>query len=273
MTQEDKVKRYDEALERAKQNCAYPVNKPFVSTLEEIFPELAEREDERIRKELVKFFRNEKYFQGSDPVIRGKWIAWLEKQGEQKPVITLKFRVGDSVRNIFTKDEAAISSIDKDHYVTNGGGFIGFYEQDDWEVERKSEWSKKDENKKEFLIGLVNEWCDKAPTATSMVKEEIVDWLKSLKDRCLPQQQEWSKKDESHLRSIIGVLEHNLDKNDTLKEFALDDIYWLKSIRPQKQWKPSEEQIDALRRIKAAVAGESVLYDPLNSLLEQLKAL
>ena len=41
----------------------------------------------------------------------------------------------------------------------------------------------------------------------------------------------------------------------------------------KKQWKPSDEQMMALRRMKAAIAGEGEIYKPLNSLYEDLKKL
>ena len=37
---EEKASRYDEALEKARKLCAYPTTKPFISDLQEIFPEL-----------------------------------------------------------------------------------------------------------------------------------------------------------------------------------------------------------------------------------------
>ena len=62
--------------------------------LEEIFPELKESEDERIRKEIL-----ELVIQSSailDKQNQNSMIAWLEKQGEQKPVdVEPKFKVGD----------------------------------------------------------------------------------------------------------------------------------------------------------------------------------
>ena len=57
---------------------------PFIyQTCEQIFPELKESEDEKIRKEIIQFL------QLPHPQFVGKrnheeWIAWLEKQGEQK---------------------------------------------------------------------------------------------------------------------------------------------------------------------------------------------
>ena len=51
--------------------------------LENIFPELKESEDEKVRKDIIS------YIQVANQVIpqfqKDKWIAWLEKQGEKKP--------------------------------------------------------------------------------------------------------------------------------------------------------------------------------------------
>ena len=90
LTIEEKAKRYDEALERAKEI----VNNEHASSdwkiwLCNCFPELKEREDERIRKSLIENF---KWFCGDFPETT-KWgkdnnllvkdiIAWLEKQNQ-----------------------------------------------------------------------------------------------------------------------------------------------------------------------------------------------
>lgn len=51
--------------------------------------ELKESEDERIRKEIANYF---KHYSGGDNISIEfpKWIAWLEKQDEHKPVIEMK---------------------------------------------------------------------------------------------------------------------------------------------------------------------------------------
>lgn len=81
----DYEKAYIEALERAKvwQNHLYDTNdKDYADELNYIFPELKESEDEKIRKALVRFHKSTIDVDG----IKGEdIIAWLEKQGEQKP--------------------------------------------------------------------------------------------------------------------------------------------------------------------------------------------
>lgn len=89
---EQKSKAYDEALEKAriwKDKSGMPKDRQGI--LDDIFPELAEGEDERIRKELVSFLKETIEYGGISPDIwtmdnANKWLAWLEKQGEQKPI-------------------------------------------------------------------------------------------------------------------------------------------------------------------------------------------
>lgn len=89
-----KEDRYTEALNTAKmwyRNTAMPDNVKEI--FRRIFPELKENEDEKIRKEILEYI--------SKATGCKEWIAWLEKQGEQKPVeeVEPKFKVGDWVMN------------------------------------------------------------------------------------------------------------------------------------------------------------------------------
>lgn len=66
-------------------------------------------------------------------------------------------------------------------------------------------------------------------------------WLKSLKDKVLPQlKQEWSEEDESMLQNILECLRHGWKKlpTDILKYES-----WLESLKERYSWKPSDEQM------------------------------
>ena len=79
-------------------------------------------------------------------------------------------------------------------------------------------------------------------------QEELVDWLKSLKGRVLPQQ-EWSEEDEKKLLCICAWIKDYpriADFTDEMYTVANNYVDWLKSLRPQNRWKPSEEQMEAL---------------------------
>lgn len=72
--------KYKQALEKASK---LRVQNPFDTVgqmVEYIFPELAESEDERIRKELIQLIS---YMHDADHR-KKDWLAWLEKQGEHK---------------------------------------------------------------------------------------------------------------------------------------------------------------------------------------------
>ena len=85
MTIEEKAKAYDKALEKARQLCAYPTTKPFISDLQDLFPELAESEDERIRKSIIELL-NEVHFTFKHYDIN-KMLAWLEKQETENIIL------------------------------------------------------------------------------------------------------------------------------------------------------------------------------------------
>lgn len=107
----DYEQKYKEALERAKEKRdeykRLDGEESFVpSDIEYIFPELRESEDESIRKEMIDFLKETIENVGESPNIwtmnnAKKWLAWLEKQGRQKPSdkIEPKFKIGDWITN------------------------------------------------------------------------------------------------------------------------------------------------------------------------------
>lgn len=78
----DYEKKYNDALEKAK-SCLKDgtITNTAIGYIETIFPELLkESEDERIRKEIVRFIQMEV----EDEIVGNKWIAWLVKQTNTK---------------------------------------------------------------------------------------------------------------------------------------------------------------------------------------------
>ena len=70
--------KYEEALKRAK----YYHDRDNIEFLENIFPELKESEDERIRKAILELVKQSTHI--LNPMNQKSMIAWLEKKGEQK---------------------------------------------------------------------------------------------------------------------------------------------------------------------------------------------
>lgn len=85
-------------------------------------------------------------------------------------------------------------------------------------------------------------------------------------DKFLEQKPAWSEEDEHRVKDTIYFLD--TAKKHYASTVELDAcIDWLKSIRPQKHWKPTEEQLQAL-----ADSIEFHFYSSiLEKLLEQLK--
>lgn len=85
MTQEEKAKAYDEALKDMR--AIYPNLKGDVKlAIEHAFPQLAESEDERIRKQLIdaiKIGRSNGGISFTEEAA-SRYIAWLKKHSEEE---------------------------------------------------------------------------------------------------------------------------------------------------------------------------------------------
>ena len=83
MTEKEKAKAYDEALEKA--SAAHKdEDRHLKATLERIFPELKESEDEKIKKAIIEFFESEDDNATYSSIRKKDIIAWLEKQGKEE---------------------------------------------------------------------------------------------------------------------------------------------------------------------------------------------
>lgn len=244
-TIEEKAKAYDEAVERASHIKDYKTLTPQ-ETVEYIFPDLKESEDERIRKALIQFLRDYPTNLPNGKYSRSDFFTWLEKQKEPKPRI-----------------EICPHSIKSKSY-----------------KEQNPAWSEEDKETIDLLIEIlkVNHPNGEFKTTEAGIidvkyisTEEIISRLESLR----PQpKQEWSEEDEEMLEYVIGDVNDakQLYTTKEAKDMADKEIAWLKSLRPS--WKPSEEQIavlwDAISNLKHDGYKK---IDTLIFLYEQLKSL
>ena len=210
------------------------------------------------------------------------WNELKEMRGDQKQV-TPKFGVGYTVvchkrGNKCFGQKKVVGAVYAQHgiYVLNDLSILPLESQDDWgvweapkgelaefeehlekepkKIEQKP-WSEEDEK-------YVKDLADYFTGGLSLkyAEEDIADWFKSLKDRVQPQpKQEWSEDDVKMIEDAIysinfesvteGLrcrgIKYSCDMADTLTEKLHN---WLKSLRPQNTWKPSEEMLDALGR-------------------------
>ena len=118
MTQEEKAKAYDSIIEKANkmhsENC-----EACKACIEELIPELAESEDEKIRKALIDGFTVMKESKNCGKTFSNHNIpvtdilAWLEKQGEQKAGYTTIVETGNGGINALVTRELSTDDVDK----------------------------------------------------------------------------------------------------------------------------------------------------------------
>ena len=191
-------------------------------------PELAESEDERIRKWILNYaiemiaglesdISRSTYdgIKGHDPEAEAELAQWqkakayLEKQKEQKPS-TPKYRVGDVMR---TKQESAegitdglpvIVSVDDNYYYCTNEK-IPISEQEEYEFppmnmrQKPAEWSEEEKRKLNRIYSIIG-WAMDEHAFSSCKKLlgdkegiELQDFLRSI----AKPKQEWSEENES----------------------------------------------------------------------------
>jgi hypothetical protein len=164
--------------------------------------------------------------------IKELMYSWLEKQGKLIPqYVYPKFRIGDTIRLKGSVAEYTITSISGGCYHGKGWGLEIESEKDYELVAPKREWSEEDERLRTSCI--------------KHIEEEL----------------ERIRNDKYGHSEIIS----------DLKESCRERINWLKFLRPQSHWKPSEGQMDALRYVTNFDYGG--YKATLVSLYEQLKKL
>ena len=189
----DYEKKYKEALERARGIHSFSSDIAEIKRMEQIFPELAESEDERIRKAQLDYWRSVggKEWHGV-PV--QETIAWLEKQGEQKEYT---FKSLPRLLEMIEPTERAkaycqklIDALIKEGYATDAkvageclkqmnGEKVALATMDEEQGEQQSKWTEKDEH---YLILCVE--CVKECAAQEREDfSKTIDWLNSLKQR------------------------------------------------------------------------------------------
>jgi len=147
--------KYNKALERAR-GLLEGIDKGdyFASNedIENIFPELKD-EDERIKKDIISYLRNEKIVKRyiSDIEV-DKWIDWLEKQGEQKPTenVEIKFCEGDKV---VSNQNGKVYTVGTAYYVT--GNNICLHDTDGNHL-----WTNRDDLNKNYHLWTIKDAKD-----------------------------------------------------------------------------------------------------------------
>lgn len=223
--------------------------------LYDMFPELREEsEDERLRKALIKYYSFDKDggSHALDNITPKQIVTWLKKQGKQKSTEwSLPYGKNETAEKLIALAECLEADGDCLFNGLSGDDYGKFLRVLAIELTQpKQKWSEEDEYYYGIIQYILNNEC-----VGKTDKENAISWLKSLKNRIHSQpEQEWSEEDETVLNNLIYAL-----ANDRIGNYRDEYVGWLKSLRPQNRWKPSDGQMSALKeqcvRKKSTVAG------------------
>lgn len=218
MTTEQKAKAYEMALDAARKELGVDRKEWEVvqQVLHNIFPELRESEDERVRAVILKLvlgMRDEIFTTADKLVTKPKVLSWLEKH----------------------KESSHISESCKENaeYFTSQCGDNRF------ELIDKA---------KRDIIAKTN--IESSPDEMKVLDSFLfrawqMGWLGKY-DVILPEQKPaWSEEDEKMLDEVLDRVTYAFYEQGLDGEIEDDLVFlWLHKLRPS--WKPSEEQMEAL---------------------------
>ena len=200
-----------------------------------------------------------------------------------------KFKVGDKIRiktpSSCDKD-MQVARIEKDYYICNHIGkfsseVVPFSKESCYElIEQKSVDNVESSAFKDKLSELFQRFrwrcLDNTPTNGEILEyvdaniQELIDTV---------QNKSWSEEDELHIRELESLVKQVWataeQKNDKDTIHKMSDLsFFLKTLKPQNQWKPSDEQMDAIKdAIDYLGCNTKKVREYLMSLHEQLKKL
>lgn len=282
-TIEEKAKAYDKAIEKLRDFYRdYDTVSHLIDVKEELanlFPELCESEDERIRKGIKSIL--EHYKESGEVVCPYPFVsidealAWLKKQETSYT----KRDVDDAYVEgmVFAKNELEKQGKPSDEDMKEALRTEYGKGRADAFAEMRKEWSENDERIYKVILEILNSWA-KGTIAGCIIPsntDRYINWFKGIKDKILPKQ-EWSEEDEELLNIIIdNVKGYDAYTGGIALKFGLHEnkIKWLKSIKnrvlTKQEWNKEDEgvlfeSISALQH-----SSHWVLADKLKSIILQ----
>lgn len=297
---EEKAKRYDEAIGRANDILkGYNPKEGSKATINYIFPELKENEDERIMTALTHFFSNPENtsFEYWEGISKKEVLDWLEKQGVHAN-FRRKIQIGDKVtRNkdgilvnisqldrVAKKDEEQKSNSCNDVSLSSDNGVDILFDK---KLVKHISGEEQDEQNLNACLSYIPD---------ESLKRWLMDTIHAKYDKIA-----WSEEDEKRFKSCLNILQPKtlLGNTETINtkwfkslkdrytykpSSELDEASYQVGIKrvlenPESygltkgNWKPSKEQIDSLEYIIDNVQHLPYSCNVAKELLEQLKKL
>ena len=288
----DYEKKYKETIDKIRELQWRHRFSPVNDDIEELFSELTESEDEKIRKELIYHLGNFHPKSVLKTIYVKDAIAWLEKQKSielcedekiRKELLDM-FNVNGSWHGIDYKtihnwlekkrysefeleneywrgyDDAKMHMEEKqgeqkpnkcmysnDNYTDEDRRVLCDGCEENCELKQKPEWSEEDEKRLKSVIEECSFHKDRykheiEESAYYTLCERNICWLKSLKDRVLPQQkQEWSEEDLAMHELILRELRDNEKCQANYSRHFAKLINWFESLKDRVQLQSNQE--------------------------------
>ena len=277
---EEKAKQYDVAKQIMEEYMKSGGDAEAIDTIKRAFPEL-ENMDEKIIKKIIHLVKKSRE-QGGYAL--HEWeakemLAWLEKKKNEQENNDDDFTIYHPLKNGKGEYECipysfygSLVSFSEDKDLID---FLHtcFYTQEECEEwirnHNKQEWSEEDEEMLEDVRD--NFEFNKGVMTDALIAQydRFFDKIKYLQPQS---KQEWSEEDENTIDEAVEKLENYAEyvQGGNSKQYILDLASRVESLKPQPHWKPSDEQIEALRvaRDRNDKIGFylSQLYDDLKNL-------
>ena len=306
---EEKAELYDEAIEELRR-LLDGVHETKCEIMEEdiinIFPELKEiNDDDKIREEIIDYLST---VDDKELIPYESWISWIKKQSEQKPTdkVEPKFNVGDWI--IFNGLTLCVKEIVNGFYRTiSKDGVNNSY---DWDIDKVARlWTIQDAKEGDVLASkdgddilifrnvkdnvsfssyyniarkVQHYWLKSSFIPATKEQRELFfskmceaayewDVEKEELNKIIEQSPAWSEEDERILKEMLTIFSLEKFEGYNIGENNEDALRFFKSLKDRYTWKPSEEQIEALRiaRDRNDRIGFylSQLYDELKKLI------
>lgn len=196
-----------------------------------LISELAESDDEKIRKSLVEYFSCFKPTDmWNDTFSFSQIISYLEKQ---KDKMTAEEYENPELFQLKLKTKYA------------NGYQDGLVQKE----QKPAEWSEKDKDYYDAIIAKLEVTQDDA-----MLTDNQMDFLKSLPERLnLQPKQEWSEDDADFINMLILHFNYLINKGGDSVETYKSYIEGLKSLRPQPKQEWSEKDKEMLMKVEQIV--------------------
>ena len=173
MTKEEKAKAYDEALEKAKELLDSPRTCFDIEQLKDIFSELAESEDERIRRKMIEHFKSKTKDTWCNMPVKDI-LAWLEKQKEQKPAEWSE-KDEEMLKDIIAEIEAT-----KQYFFTHDSeGRAQMQARIEWLKSLRPSW-KPSEVQMSMLLAVINDPHNAGAESCQLAISDLYQDLKKL---------------------------------------------------------------------------------------------